>query len=149
MKDGVVGFFISGWYMFDNFAPFQVEWRGVLYPTSEHAYHASKFIDLYPDIANAICLCRSPLDAANLAHKNELYRNSNWYNSGEAEKVMEDILRAKLNQHKIIRDVLIQSGNMNIVELNDSDDFWGWGSDHRGDNRLGKIWMKLRRELLT
>jgi len=41
----IAGFFLEGWYVFDNFAPFQVEWRGKLYPTSEHAYQAAHFID--------------------------------------------------------------------------------------------------------
>ncbi len=42
-KSTMAGFFLDGWYVFDNFAPCQVEWRGVLYPTSEHAYQAAHF----------------------------------------------------------------------------------------------------------
>ena len=40
-KKDIAGFFLGGWYAFDNFAPFQVEWRDKLYPTAEHAYQAA------------------------------------------------------------------------------------------------------------
>lgn len=149
MRNQIAGFFIGGWYVFDNFSPLQVQWRKVLYPTSEHAYHAAKFIDSYPNLSNDIRLCKSPVKAASLAAVNKTHMSADWYSSGKAEKMMEEILRAKLNQHNIVKDSLIKSGNMKIIEMNDSDSFWGWGPDHRGDNRLGKIWMKLRSELIS
>lgn len=46
----IAGFFLEGWYVFDNFSPFQVEWRGQLYPTSEHAYQAAHFIEHNPEL---------------------------------------------------------------------------------------------------
>jgi predicted NAD-dependent protein-ADP-ribosyltransferase YbiA (DUF1768 family) len=42
---------------------------------------------------------------------------------------------------------LLESGNKYIVEMNDKDEFWGWGKNHDGRNSLGKIWMKLRDEI--
>ena len=35
-----------------------------------------------------------------------------------------------------------------IVEDSPKDNFWGWGKDRTGENHLGKLWMKLRDELL-
>ena len=53
----IAGFFLDGWYVFDNFAPCQVEWRGVLYPTSEHAYQAAHFFGTNPARAEQVRLC--------------------------------------------------------------------------------------------
>ena len=60
---------------------------------------------------------------------------------------MEEIVRCKLAQHDLVRETLIASGDRYIVEMNDNDSFWGWGSDRQGRNELGKIWMRLRDEL--
>ena len=38
---------------------------------------------------------------------------------------------------------------MYIVEMNDNDEFSGWGKNHEGDNNLGKLWMKLRSEQMA
>ena len=59
---------------------------------------------------------------------------------------MREIVRAKLEQHSYVRQALMDSGDRPIVEMNDSDEFWGWGKNHEGQNNLGKIWMELREQ---
>jgi len=145
INDDIAGFFIDGWYVFDNFAPFQVEWRGKLYPTAEHAYQAAHFIETNPDLAEQIRLCRSPRDASDFANDNSSQDDSLWIEKRLG--FMEEILRAKLEQHSFVHKALIDSKNKYIVEMNDKDEFWGWGKNHDGQNNLGKIWMKLRSEI--
>lgn len=145
-ENNMAGFFLDGWYVFDNFAPFQVEWRGKLYPTSEHAYQAAHFVDTSPEIAEQIRLARSPRLAADMANANADQEAPDWKDKRLA--FMEEIVRCKLAQHGYIRQALIASGNKTIVEMNDNDAFWGWGPDHKGQNQLGETWMKLRAELL-
>ena len=145
MNDDIAGFFLEGWYVFDNFAPFQVEWRGKIYPTSEHAYQAAHFIDTEPDLAEAVRHCRSPREASDLANANSAFDDPEWASKKIA--IMEEIVRAKLEQHEYIRQTLEASGERQIVEMNDDDAFWGWGADHAGRNELGEIWMRLRGEL--
>jgi len=60
---------------------------------------------------------------------------------------MEEILRAKADQHKEVRDVLSQSRSEELVEDSPLDHFWGRGKDGTGGNQLGQLWMKLRDEL--
>ena len=144
-QNKIAGFFMSGWYVFDNFAPFQIEWRNKLYPTSEHAYQAAHFIDNEPQIAEQIRLCRSPRLAYEIANSYESMEDPDWKNKRLA--MMEEIVRCKLNQHDPIRDALLKTKDLMIVEMNEDDAFWGWGSDHNGENNLGKIWMKLRDEI--
>jgi ribA/ribD-fused uncharacterized protein len=62
--------------------------------------------------------------------------------------VMEEIIRAKLSQHPHIKKKLLQTGDKEIIENSKDDYFWGWGADQSGLNHHGKIWMKLRKELL-
>jgi len=43
--------------------------------------------------------------------------------------------------------VLLTTGDRELIEDSWWDSFWGWGADQRGQNMLGKLWMKLRAEL--
>ena len=61
---------------------------------------------------------------------------------------MESIVRAKLKQNPYVKHKLLQTGTRKIVEDSPKDDFWGWGKNKDGKNHLGKIWMKLRAELV-
>ena len=60
---------------------------------------------------------------------------------------MEEILRAKTEQHEDVRDVLKKTGKRTIIENSPVDSFWGIGYDGNGQNVVGKIWMKIRDEL--
>lgn len=139
-----INFYTPKYYVFNNFSAHAIEFRGKLYPTSEHAYQAAKCTD--PVGQEAIRSARSPIQAKTLA--NERYktaRASDWDRKKVA--VLEQILRAKLAQHPEAQEALKGSGNEEIVEDSPSDYFWGEGADGSGQNMLGKLWMKLREEL--
>jgi ribA/ribD-fused uncharacterized protein len=146
MDKDIAGFFLSGWYVFDNFAAFQINWKGKDYPTSEHAFQAAHFIDTRPDIAEKIRNCKSPRLAADFANENCQFEDPEW--KAKRLEIMEDILRHKLNQHEIVKQTLLATKDKTIVEMNDNDEFWGWGKNHNGNNNLGEIWMKLREEII-
>ncbi len=146
-NDKIAGFFLGGWYMFDNFAPFQIEWRGNLYPTAEHAYQAAHFLTTSPELAEKVRQCTSPREASDFANHNSEYEDPEWKDNRLS--IMEEILSAKLKQHTYIREKLAETGLMTIVEMNDDDNFWGWGPDRKGQNHLGRIWMKLRDQLVS
>ncbi len=140
----VAGFFIEGWYVFDNFAPFQIEWRGKLYPTSEHAYQAAHFLETDTELAERVRLARSPRIAADIANANSDKDDPDWASKKLA--IMQELVLCKYEQHEYIREVLYESADKEIIEMNDDDSFWGWGKDHKGMNELGKTWMRLRDE---
>lgn len=144
-QDNIAGFFLDTWYVFSSFAPFQMEWRDKTYATAEHAYQAAHFFDTNPELAEKIRLCRSPEETFDLANQNAELEDPHW--KDKRLSIMEEILRCKLEQHELIAETLRKTGNLEIVEMNDNDSFWGWGSDHQGRNELGKLWMKLRSEL--
>ncbi len=62
---------------------------------------------------------------------------------------MEEILHAKAEQHEDVCEILKKTGVRTIVENSPIDDFWGCGSDGKGKNIVGSLWMKIRDELST
>ena len=141
----VVGFYPREFFVFDNFAAFQVVWRGRRWATSEHAYQASHFFETAPELAEQIANATSPHDALKLAKANSVLAPENWEEIKVA--IMADICQHKLLQHPYIQRKLLQTGELPIVEDSPYDAFWGWGPDRQGRNELGKIWVELRSEL--
>jgi ribA/ribD-fused uncharacterized protein len=141
----VVGFYPREFYPLDNFASFQVDWQGRRWPTSEHAYQASIFMETAPEVVELIAEARSAHDAQKIARLYKDRRPENW---DEVKiSVMEDICRHKLLQNPYVWAKLVQTGDLEIVEDSPKDDFWGWGPNRDGRNELGKIWMRLREEI--
>jgi len=142
----VVGFYEREFYCFSNFSSFQVEWRGRLWQTSEHAYQASHFFETAPELVEEIFTAKSAHEAFKIAKANAGRAPKDWDDKKVA--VMEDIVRHKLEQNPYLMHKLMQTGDRLIVEDSPKDDFWGWGEKRDGRNELGKIWMKLRGEAI-
>lgn len=145
LTDGsVVGFYPSEFYVLNNFASFAVDWRGRRWQTSEHAYQASHFFDTAPKLAEQIFNARSAHEAYKLAKANGDKAPKNW----EEIKIgiMEDICRHKLQQNPYVKQKLLETLDLEIIEDSPKDSFWGCGADRKGRNELGKIWMRLRDE---
>lgn len=141
----VAAFYPREFYPLCNFSSFQVEWRGRLWPTLEHAYQAAHFFETAPDLAEEIYTMRSAHEAYKIAKANGDKAPLGWHDAKES--VMIDICRHKLEQHEYVRQKLLETGDALIVEDSPKDSFWGWGPDRGGRNALGKIWMQLRTEL--
>lgn len=141
-----IGFYEREFYVFSNFSSFQIEWRGRVWPTSEHAYQASHFFETKPELVEKIFNCRSAHDAFKFAKANADKAPTNWEDIKVG--VMEDICKHKLQQHPYIQRKLLQTGDLPLVEDSPYDACWGWGPNKDGRNELGKIWMKLRSDLI-
>lgn len=142
--NNIAGFFLDGNYVFDSYAPFQIEWRGKLWPTAEHAFQAAHFFDTNPELAEQVRQTKSPREADDFANDNKQFDDPNWRD--KRVSIMAEIVKAKHNQHPLIQKTLKETANKPIVEMNDNDAFWGWGPDHNGQNQLGEIWMQVRAE---
>lgn len=140
----IVGFYEREFYCFSNFSSFQVEWRGRVWPTSEHAYQASHFFETAPELVEEIFTAKSAHEAFKIAKINVGKAPKDWDERKVA--VMEDIVKHKLEQNPYLMHKLMQTGERLIVEDSPKDDFWGWGEKRDGRNELGKIWMRLRAE---
>lgn len=145
--DKQVFFYEQDFYVLSNFSSFTVKWRGLLFPTSEHAYHWAKFRNR--DVTGAHCemilASLSAHEAFKYAERYKAERRLDW----DAVKVpiMREILRAKVEQHEYVRRKLLATGERTLIENSWRDDYWGWGPNRDGKNMLGKLWMEIRAAL--
>lgn len=143
--EGNIYFYPPEYYVFDNFSSFQVEYKGKIYPTSEHAYQSSKFVKTDKELAERIRNAKSAHEAFKLAEANKDKKEKNW--DDIKLKVMKEILICKVTQHEYVMKKLLQSGDREIVEDSWRDSYWGWGEEKKGSNMLGKLWMEVRKEI--
>ena len=140
--DDAVYFYTPAFDALNNFSAHTIEIYGKCFPTAEHAFQWRKYNKVRPDIAKEIFLARCPEEAQQIAHQNKLAQPKDWHEKKVA--VMEEILRAKLEQHETVHDVLERSGRRKIVENSPIDSFWGCGPKSDGENMMGVLWMNIR-----
>lgn len=138
-----IPYYETSYFAFHNFSAHAIEIDGVVYPTAEHAFHASKFND--NELRQKIIDCASPIAAYKLGKELKLQRRSDW--DEIKVEVLTNIIRHKAQQNSDVKETLLSSGNERIVEVNPNDDFWGDGPDGNGLNYTGEILMKIREEL--
>lgn len=131
----------QGEYRFlSNFWPAQIEYQGIRYPSVEHAYQAAKTFSA--EERRRIAAIPDPAEAKRAGRA--LALRSDWETA--KFEVMEDCVRAKFMEHPDLRAKLVATGNAELIEGNT----WGdrvWGVyQGEGENRLGKILMKVREE---
>ena len=135
----------QGEYRFlSNFFPAEVVYEGITYPTSEHAYQAAKTLD--PEQRKKIAALKTPAEAKTAGRAQKL--RDDW----ETAKfvVMEEVVRYKFTHHDDLAAKLLATGDAILEEGNTwNDQIWGISPPNsgKGDNRLGKILMKIRSEL--
>jgi ribA/ribD-fused uncharacterized protein len=65
------------------------------------------------------------------------------------ERVMYEALLAKFSQHADLKNLLVSTGNANLVHFEAGrDPYWG-ANNGRGLNRMGKLLMDVRARLLA
>lgn len=140
-----VFFYEQEFYVLSNFSSFQVKMHNFTFQTAEHAYHYRKFSITDPELAEKVAAASSAHEAFRIAQTFKQFRRTDW---DEVKlDIMRTILKAKVNQHDYVRKKLMETGNRELIEDSWRDDVWGWGSDQKGQNLLGKLWMEIREGL--
>ena len=85
------------------------------------------------------------LEAARFGRNRELPLRKDWEDI--KDEVMRKAVLAKFSQNPDIKEILLQTGEEEIIEATTDDYYWGCGSKGTGKNMLGKILMEVR-ELL-
>lgn len=141
MTQGVFGFF-GPFRFLSNFHFVDIEFEGLVYPTTEHAYQAAKSSDskVRRYFAEGHL---SPKEVRRLGQEIELHPE--WHTRIKFE-VMLEITRKKYSREPL-RSMLLDTGDLYLEETN----HWGdvcWGvCNGVGENRLGKTLMQVRQEL--
>lgn len=128
---------------FSNFARYGIELDGLWWPTTEHYFQAQKFEDA--TYRERIRAAATPKRAAELGRSRELPLRSDW------ESIKDDVMyRAvlqKFQMHSQLRELLLATGDEELVENAPGDYYWGCGKDGSGQNKLGYTLMRVRAEL--
>lgn len=128
---------------FSNFSRHGVELEGIYWPTGEHCFQAMKFSD--EEHRERIRQASTPKEAKRLGQERTVPIRPDW--DDVRDEIMLRIVRRKFETHADLRQVLLDTGDEQLVEAAPSDPYWGCGADGQGENRLGKILMRVREEL--
>lgn len=146
-RSGPIKFYNRGepYYEFTNFYEAVVKIDGEDWLTTEHYFQAQKFVGT--PLVGAIRMLSRPREAFD---KSRDPRYSNWRRS-DWESVKEDVmykaLQAKFSQHKELHQLLMKTGDRELIEHSPYDSYWGDGGNGTGKNRLGELLMRLRSEM--
>ena len=121
-----------------NFYTVPVRYNGLVYGSSEAAFQAAKAPDKDKEKFTNI----SPGEAKRLGRH---YKRYDWFNI--SLQVMHDVVLCKFSQNENIKELLLSTGDEELVEGNTwNDTFWGM-CNGVGQNQLGKILMQVRSEI--
>ncbi len=126
-----------------NFAPYGVALNGQWWRTVEHYFQAMKFHD--PAYREKIRKAHRPKDAKALGMTRKIPLRDDW--ESVKDGIMLEAVRCKFKTHETLREMLLATGQANIVENAPMDAYWGCGPGGQGLNKLGKILMQVREEL--
>jgi ribA/ribD-fused uncharacterized protein len=124
-----------------NFWPVSITCAdGITYPSSEHAYMASKTLDM--NIRREVATLKTAGDAKRFGRKIKL--RADWEEVKRNEMLL--VLRLKF-QDPLLRIKLINTGDARLIEGNTwGDTYWGV-CNGQGQNVLGQLLMLVRSEL--
>jgi ribA/ribD-fused uncharacterized protein len=125
---------------FSNFSAHGFVLDDLYWPTSEHYFQAQKFVGT-PHL-EAVQRAYSPKAAANMGRDRTRPLRPDWQQV--KDEIMRKAVLCKFQTHRDIREILLGTGEVAIVENAPCDYYWGCGADRSGKNRLGQILMEVR-----
>ena len=128
---------------FSNFSRHSFELDGLIWPTSEHYFQAQKFED--DEYRERIRSTPSPMIAARLGRSRKVPIRSDW--EERKDEFMYRAVLAKFQAHSDLKQLLLSTGQEEIIEKTTRDYYWGCGANGTGKNMLGRILMQVREEL--
>lgn len=116
-----------------------IEFRGVLYKSSENAYQSAKFVDceILESIKNT-----TPKGSKRIADNNKKSIILNW--SDIKLDIMSEVVFKKFLYNLDLREMLLRTGDAYIEETNTWNDVFYGVCNGIGENHLGKILMRTR-----
>ena len=134
----MISLFRDKYFFLSNFYPVEIKLDGIVYPNAEAAFQAQKTLDV--EERRKFSMLKNPVQAKRLGRKVKL--RDDW----EEVKldIMTEVVSQKFLQHPHLIEMLLQTGDEELIEGNKwGDRFWGVCKD-KGENHLGKILMKIR-----
>lgn len=130
-----------------NFYASPVTIESTTFATVEHFYQSRKFksreyVERLDEIYELVKNAATPAECFRLAREHDKSKRSDW----DSRKKLEMFrgLLFKFKQHGDLREKLIATGEMPLIENSPVDTFWGCGSDGTGKNYLGLMLANVR-----
>lgn len=130
-----------GWLA--NFSPHSFVLDGKEWPSVEHYFQASKFLE--ESRAEQVRVCHTTREAKALAKMMHAYKRIDWY--AIRVQVMRSGIEAKFHQNPEISTLLLETLPRNLIETAWDDDYWGAGPNGQGRNVMGRLLMDLRAQI--
>jgi ribA/ribD-fused uncharacterized protein len=125
---------------FSNFSPNGINIEGLYYPTIEHYFQSQKFVD--SKYSEKIRTVNTPKEASDLGKSRDYKIKDNW------DEIKDDVmftgLKMKFETHPSLKDLLLSTGDLLLIENSPFDNYWGIGKTGDGFNKLGIILMRIR-----
>jgi len=131
----------NGEYRFlSNFYGCFIKYDGLTFKSSEAAYQSQKTFEVHDRFSFQF------LTASQSKRKGyQIQLRDDW--EDVKVKIMYKIVKAKFEQNEELLNKLLLTGKVKLIEGNNwNDRFWGMVNGE-GENKLGKILMKIRKEL--
>jgi len=147
------------WAQFTVHFPFPLFQEDVTFHSSEQYYMALKALH-FRDYQSLYCILDAPdaKTAKKFGRKVKNFDEQEWYDISYNE--MYKAVYAKFDQNIVIRELLLETGYKILVEASPIDNIWGVGlheaddaildkSNWTGENRLGRVLMHVRNDLIN
>lgn len=145
----VIGEFTNGYKFLSNFYSAPIYYKGILYPTVEHAYQAQKYVSKTKQGRFQWRFGISLIDYPNSAKYagNSARLRTGWEEM--KDDLMYTLVKLKFSKCLHLKKALLATGNAELREGNTWHDlYWGVSlKTGKGYNKLGKILMRVRKEL--
>jgi ribA/ribD-fused uncharacterized protein len=129
--------FRGKYYFLSNFYEVPITYEGITYQNNEAAFQSAKVADYNKRLSFANL---NPSQAKSKGRRVQLRHGWDLIK----EEIMYEICKAKFEQNEELRQKLLDTGDQHLEEGNT----WGdriWGTvNGKGQNKLGKILMRVR-----
>ena len=148
-------YFLRG--VLSNFEKCYIKYKGHLFATTEQAFMWEKAIFFNDhESASKILKEENPAKAKKLGREVKNFDDSKW--SEVCYEIMYKINYEKYSQNTRLKNILLNTGDKQLIEANPRDLRWSCGreandskieneKDWPGENLLGKVLMQVRQEL--
>ena len=136
-----------------NFSSHDVEYKGEVYPTVEHAYQSQKYTcTKKPELVEMVRNLKTPEEAKSAGGKSGMKKNGanldiECWNKKKMD-LMRELIDSKIERHPEIKEILriAKREGIQLVHFSRTDMEWGAhveddGTIKKGDNLLGEIYM--------
>ncbi len=139
----MIGPFRREYFWLSNMYEAPITIAGKTYTCAEAAFQAQKPEDVWGADVREPFVGLNGYEARKLGRKVQLRKDWERFK----DHYMLCVVREKFEQHPGLRKLLFDTGNAELVEINSwGDTYWGV-CNGKGENRLGKILMRVRDEL--